>query len=190
MESKTSHSRYVLTLLAVIFVSTAFILMALDALKPDKRRSSAWQESKTSTRQAYLDGYLAARKKYQALCPLASLAVRQFTGTVQSVSGDTLTVLQQSLETDPLVDGVEDLRTVTITSATALQRVDAKPLNQIEQELAASRTSKQITPPPSLYSFISVKLAEIRVGQRVSVEAATDVRLQSNIQAVTIRLIK
>ncbi len=188
MELKLFQSRYVLTLLAVILVITALILIALDALQLDKRFSQqTGQSSQSVARQAYIKGYLAARKNYQALCPLANLEVRQFTGAVTEISDKSLKVLQQSLDTDSLVDGVDAVRTVVITPTTVLQRVEAKPLDQIEKDLTAARTSsREAVLPPSLYIRTLIKLSDIQVGQRISVESATDVRLQSTVEAVTI----
>lgn len=191
METSTpSHSRYVLTILAVILVVTALILIALNALQLDRRFGAVTQISTGDVRQAYADGYLAARKKYQALCPLVGLSMTQFVGTVQSISGDTLMVLQQSLDTDPLVDGVSDIRTVLITAQTAIQRMEEKPREQIEKELRALNITTERAVPPSPHVLTSVKLSDVQVGQRVSVRSASDVRMESSIRALSITLTK
>ncbi len=113
MGTTKSTSRYILTTLAIIIVITAFILVGLNALQLEKRlASSSFGKAGTVELNAkYVEGYLAARQKYQTMCPFANQPTYSLNGTVQSVNADgSLTILQESLESDELVDHVSDQR--------------------------------------------------------------------------------
>lgn len=184
-----SASRYILTALAVILVITAFILVALNAFTIQSQPLRI--VPKKTAEQGYIEGYQAARKKYHAICPIANLEAFSFTGTVQSVSGKSITVLQTSLDTDPAADGVSNTRTVTIASSTLIQETIVKTPEQLAKDAQDLQTSLKkggtISPPSS---FVPSSVSDIKAGQTVFIQSDTDVRLLSTISATIIRIVK
>lgn len=181
MDYQTSKSRYILTALAIILVITAFILVGLNALNLDRLRVPSLTKGGQDAQAAYVNGYLAARKKYQAMCPFATQTTLGFSGTVQQVSGNSLKVSADSLDTDPTVDGVDDVRTVTLAANATIQRNIPKSEADLARESSASPTL-----PPSTSTLTAIKLADIKKGDKISVTSATDVRLAATVIATSL----
>ena len=179
MDYSTSKSRYILTALAIILVITAFILVVLNALNLERLRVPSLTSN--GEQAAYVNGYLAARKKYQAMCPFALHTTFGFSGTVQQVSGSSLKVSADSLDTDQTVDGVGDERTVSLAANATVQRYIKKSDAELERELSTSPPL-----PPSTSTFTNITLADIKKGDKVFVTSATDVRLASTVIATSI----
>ena len=196
MDTTTSKSRYILTSLAIIIVITAFILVGLNALHLENRlaSSSFGKASKVELNAKYVEGYLAARQKYQAMCPFASQPAYSLNGTVQSVNADgSITVTQNSLESDELVDHVSDQRWIIVTSNTIINRSVAKSQEQFQKETAdfnsARAAGSATVAPPSPMSEELVRLGDIPVGSRVRVESDQDVRTLERFSATRISVI-
>lgn len=180
-----SASRYIITSLAVLLIFTSFLLVALNAWQLQSKPPFV-AARKTST-QGYIEGYQAARKTYQTLCPLAT-SVKQFTGTVQKNDGTTLAVLQLSLDADPLVDGVGNIRTVTIDANTKIQRVIQKTPELFQKDLDAY-AKKQSGTPPVPVQRVDIPLSDIKTGQTITVESTVELRLLQTIPASSISVI-
>jgi hypothetical protein len=189
MANQPSASRYLMTTLAIILVITAFILVALNAFQIQTNPFRIMV--KKTAEHGYVDGYLAARKNYQAICPLAGQPTNFFTGVVQSVSGQNVVVVEQSLETDPLVDHISNTRTVAVDANTIIQSSVTKSADEIAQDLKALQDSLKkggVVPAPS--NSVSATLSDIAPGQSVYIQSDQDVRLLSTIPAKIIRLLK
>lgn len=182
MEQRSSTSRYILTALAIILVITAFILVGLNALRLQSGGGIGLSLLSQQTDQAYKDGYLAARQKYQSICPLP-VATTQMIGRVLSTNSSSLKVQEQSLDTDPKVDGVDDVRTVTITSTTSLMLVVRKSAATLAAEQASATPG---SPPPSVFTEQKISLADIKPGMTITVQSTQDVRLAASIAANSI----
>ncbi len=183
MKNSSTPSRNLLTTLAVILVVTAFVLVGLNSLQLEKKLQS-------ETAKSYVNGYLTARKTYQDVCPFAGRETNHFSGTVQSTNGTELLVLAESLDTDPLVDGVSNVRRITVTNSTVIQKSVKKSATQLQQELTAyAKLPSPKGPPPTEVSMVQIKLSDIQNGSKVYVESASDVRMQSVISAIVIRTI-
>lgn len=194
MEQK-STSRYILTALAVILVVTSFILVALNALELDKRWKIGLPDSMTAAsdaREGYVEGYLAAREKYSRICVTNPSGGLGLAGTVESNDGKILKVRQQSFDTDPFVDGVSDVRTVTIDAKTVVRRQTTKSPEELQKEFEtfkpAPASAETLPPPepPRPVGYATISLKDIKNGQRVFVEADGDLRTADNIVAKTI----
>ncbi len=195
MDTKNSTSRYILTTLAIIIVITAFILVGLNALQLEKRlASSPFSTAGTTELNAkYVEGYLAARQKYQAMCPFANQPVYSLSGTIQSINADgSLTVLQDSLESDELVDHVSDQRWITVTPQTVIARSVAKSQEQFQKEMSEFNQRRNVgsmtATPPLPITETSVQLRDIPAGSHVRVESDQDVRTLEHISATRISI--
>lgn len=189
--NQSSTSRYILTSLAIIIVITALALVALNAFQLEKRFSSGI--SANSTTEAYVQGFLAARKKYQALYPAPSPSSHLLSGVIRSVGTNSFVLTQTSLDTDPIVDGVSDDRTIVLTNNAALSIIAPKSSEQFSQELNAfqhaspNKTGANVPPSPTLRQ--SIKPSDMKVGQMVSIESDEEVRLLSTIHAKSVTVL-
>ncbi len=193
MEHQKSTSRYILTALAIILVITAFILVGLNALNIDQRMGLSLgkiQATSGQLDQRYKDGFLAARAKYRSMCPTIITTGTMMSGTVTAVDASSLTVKQSSFDTDSDVDGVSDLRTVNITAQTKIQSQIAKLPQDFTREMAAYKPGLpgQFKAPPMAYTVKSVNISDIKVGDKVDVTAANNVRLAQSFDALAISL--
>ncbi len=182
MEQRSSTSRYILTALAIILVITTFILVGLNALNLEQRMrvgSAFIPQAAAPSNQGYIDGYKAARAKYKALCALPIDTVMNFSGTIKSISANSLTVTALTLDTDPIVDGIGNDREVTITANTKIQKLTDKTVEEMMADNAA-------TTPPTPFKISQLQLKDLTVGQTISINSATDVRLAPVVTAETI----
>lgn len=183
MPKSQSLSRYILTVLAIIFVATAFILVGLNALRLE-------QKIGTTAKENYVKGYLAARSAYASMCAFSSQETSQLTGQVQIVGASSLTLVQQSLDTDPIVDGVSNARTANVTSATVIQRVLQKSPEQLKAELDEyAKLKNPKSPLPSAVTYQRIKLSDIKQGDRVFVQSASNIRFLETFDATLIRVL-
>jgi len=188
MLQRSSTSRYILTALAIILVITAFVLVGLNALQLQNRNGGIIGLT-SSADQNYKEGYLAARAKYQSICPNGATLTLGVTGTVTNVGNNELSLTQQSLDTDPRVDGISDTRTILVNASTTfVQYVDKTP-EQISNELK-SFVGSATTEPPSATTSKTISLSDIKPGSTVTVVAQEDVRLADHIQAVRVILVR
>ena len=183
-----STSRYILTSLACILVLTALLLVALNSFAPKTQLPFGMK----TTSQAYMDGYLAARAQYQNKCPnlQAEQNINHFTGTVQANDGQTLTVLQTSLDTDPNIDGVSNTRTVTVSNQTLIHAMTQKSPEALNKEIQASQKLGAAGSPPQPFTTTDIKLSDIHVGDTVMIESDQSVRLLATIPATVISIVK
>ena len=187
-----STSRYILTALAMIIVITAFILIGLNALQLEQRfsRISYGSVPFSGMMNGYRNGFMAARTKYQTICPMANQAVHALTGKIVDVSSDSLTIEQTSLVTDPDVDGISDTRTITLTPQTEIIRLQPKTPEQLSAEqanfIATMKTGKPTTPPsPVMRQVLTTK--DLQIGQTVTIQSSmADIRLETNFPALVI----
>lgn len=186
--SQPSASRYILTALATILVITTFILVGLNALNLQKR-FTAPEGSPTATK-GYQDGYLAARAKYSAMCPFVNQRTNTVTGVITATSANSFTITQNSLDTDPIVDGIGDERTIAITPQTQITKntpKDPKKLAEEQAQFIASNKSLTTAVPPSPVIQEAMSIGDLRVGQSVLVQStASDIRFESTIYAQTV----
>ncbi len=184
MISSPFSSRRLLTALASILVVTAFILVGLNAFQLERRLRATATEN-------YVKGYLSARKTYAAICPTPGRETNQFFATVASSDTRSLVLTPLTLDTDPLVDGVPIQRTVNITPSTVIQHVVQKSADEFNRELAEfAKTKTATTTPPSLVRYQSIRLSDIKFGDRVYVHAGEDIRLKPAFDATLIRVVE
>ncbi len=184
MNSPNSSGRALLTILATMLVVTAFALVGLHALQLEQRLGNSAKEN-------YVKGYLAARESYKSSCILPAQDANHFFGHVKSIGPDSITVIQESFDTDPIVDGVSNTRIAIVTSATILQRVIKKSPEQFRDEIAAFIKQKETkTVPPSNVITKPIPLTHFKEGDRVFVQSSRDVRLQETFDATLIQIIE
>jgi hypothetical protein len=187
MPQRSSTSRYILTALAIILVITAFILVGLNALQLQRGNGLGLSLLSKQTDEAYKEGYLAAREKYKTLCPLPA-ATNILTGTVVSNDGTTMRVQETSLDTDPKVDGVNDIRTITLAPSATIVEIERKTPQQLAAENPVATNKPQV--PANPFTQKTIHLTDITPGMTVAVQSQDDVRLAPSIVASTITLAK
>jgi hypothetical protein len=188
MESTKSTSRYILTALAIILVITAFVLVGLNALNIEQRLglSTGWGNS-AQLEEHYRLGYQAAREKYKSMCPMVEKQGSTISGTVTSVTSDSLTIEQDFFDTDELVDGVSNLRHAKISANAKIQAHTAKDPEILNKELAALKPGSE-SQPPAPFTVTNIKLSDIKPGDRVVMTSDTELRLAEEFIALTINL--
>ncbi|MBI5654725.1 hypothetical protein HZC53_03690 [Candidatus Uhrbacteria bacterium] len=191
MESNASTSRYILTALCIILVITAFILVGLNALNIENRLGIKILPSPTNAQlqEQYKKGYLAAREKIAPLCPMVNRSGNSLSGTVKSVSGNTLTVEQKTFDTDETVDGVSNIRKVTLSANTPIQLLASKPQDVLSKELADFKPDpKNPSNPPSPFTITTIRVSDIKVGDAVTITSNKDLRLMAEFAATMVQV--
>ena len=143
--------------------------------------------------------YSAQMNKIKAAFPTQP-TMSFVSGTIQSISGSVITI-----QTPSAMNPFEDLptvRKVTVTSKTVIVKTTSKDPAVFQQEIAdfqkamqknlpgsgtstASVATKLPTPPmPSTET--EVKIADLKVGDMISVDAGKDVKTQTSFEAVKI----
>jgi len=148
----------------------------------------------------YEGGYQAAMQKIadSGLLPQAPKASSSLDGTVKSSAEGRLTIEADIQAFDPLgLAGLPTERTVTITDSTALVQLEEMTPEEFEdvqrafnEALADYRPDPEapVAPPalPSRYKETKISLSEIKVGDRVTVEAAADILNAASFEAVSV----
>lgn len=195
--SGASLSRYILVVLCIAVVFTALVLVVLNAWVNNKKLSvpsmGIAAVDQLMNGQTYEDGYrtgyLAAREKFKTI-PVSSsdAAVTGLSGTIISLGNGIITIKAESLDTDPLVDGVSDLRKISVPTSTKITiRTFLSPEKQ--NELAEKwRDNGMLNdePSPLPYTDDAVKLSDLKVGMQISVSASENIRLKESFAAASI----
>ncbi len=191
MQANASASRYILVTLCIILVITAFILIALNAFNLESRLGVKvlpnLNPSSAQLKEQYTKGYLAAREKYKNMCPVIGRTGNSIGGTVESISGNTIKLKQNTFDTDVNVDNVSDIRTVTVTSATKIELATRKSDDAFAKEMEAFKpsTDKPASPPsPSIVT--TAKISDIKAGDNIIVTSNKELSVTSSFTALTI----
>lgn len=190
---QSSLSRYILVVLCAAVVFTTLVLVILNTWMKTERLTGVPAIDQVLNGQSYEDGYkdgfLAAREKFTKSPPLPqNVEIKMVSGEIKTIGQDGLTMLVTSLDTDPLVDGVSDTRTVAITKDTKIiKRVMLTPeeMNKRTQAWAAEGAKKG-TPPPAPFTDMAIKLSDLKVGMQISVTSDESLRLLESFTATTI----
>jgi len=151
-------------------------------------------------------GYYGASYQYSSILTKAKAAfptqstMSAVFGTVKSVSGNTVTI-----QTQPSMNPFENLpavRTVTVTSTTKIVKNEQKDPQVFQQEMIAYQKAMQKSastsgtstpasvgqPATSPMPFVEtvVNIADLKVGDMVSVDAGKDVKTAASFDAVKI----
>ncbi len=180
---RPSVSRYLLVTVAFLLLSTTLVLLAMNAYLLQTKGKTI--TAGVSGKDTYRQGYLAARASLKALCPVIDAAATAFNGTVVSANGSTVVVRQTSLPVDPAIDGISNDRKVTVGANTAIVSLVAKDPGVLAAEMAAVKPGDPL-PAPNTEARRS--LSDLKPGTAVTIEAASDIRLQPTIQATRIIL--
>jgi len=187
MDGQKSTSRYILTALAIILVITAFILVALNALKISTPLTT--MVSGQSADEAYREGFLAARDKYSGMCPIITTDNNTIFGTVKSISGDKIIIEQSTFDTVERIDGVGDMRTIKTSADTKIEIAVAKDQETFQKELSEFKPSAdKVVTPPAPVTLQAAALSDIQVGDTVRVSSDKNLRLESEITASEISI--
>lgn len=181
--SRPSVSRYLLVTVAFLLLSTTLVLLAMNAYLLQTKGKTITAGG--SGKDAYRQGYLAARSSLKASCPAIDAPATGFNGTIVSVEGQTLVVRQSSLLVDPSIDGISNDRRVMIGANTAIVSLVAKDGGTLATEMGATKPGD---PLPSPNTETRRSASDLKPGMAVAVEAANDIRLQPNIAATRIIL--
>ena len=189
-----SASRYILVSLAIILVITAFILVGLNAWQQQQGKPPIISNpfSQQTVNDAYAKGYLAARAKYAELCPqVQTVGTTSLIATITSINGGQLKVTPTNLDTDPIVDHVANIRTITIDSSTQMQKQLQLTPDEVSKQLQAfaDQIKKNPTATPPSNMTLST-FADFKVGQTIQIQSSKDVRLLETIPATSILILK
>ncbi len=167
--SSPSTSRIIVAIIGVGLVLTVLLLVIL-LMFPGSRG--------LSIPGGYADGFRAARElAYQAGArPPDRLG--SFSGTVTAVGGSSVTFTVNDLIADERVDGAGLVRTATVSNETQIVMLQERSNEEYASERAAYATARAVVEsnpeadiprPPSRFTEVTISLADIKVGDRVSV---------------------
>ena len=138
--------------------------------------------------------YSAQINKVKSAFPMQT-SVTSVAGTIQSISGNTITILS-SPSGNPF-ENLPTTRTVTVTSATKIVKSTLKDPAVFQQEMAAyqkavqkviqkevSSTTLPTMPTPAAETTLDI--SKLKVGDMVSVDAGKDVATATSFDAVVI----
>jgi hypothetical protein len=140
---------------------------------------------------SYEEGYAAAQKKLadSGLLPPALTETRVLTGRVKDISGNTLTFEADLTTSNPLetINAPKE-RNVTIASGTKVYRLVPKTQAEIDEETSRPRAdeSGRPLPPPSLMQQQTIALADIKVGELITVTAGADILRATSFEATEV----
>jgi hypothetical protein len=193
MNSHASTSRYILTALAIILVITAFILVGLNAMNLNPSFSNPLAGASQEELDAkYREGFLKARAMYaDRIAEMPASDATAFSGIVVSNNGSELVVRALELDTDMLVDGVGQDRTVRVVANTKIRELQPKDAGVLEAELNAFEARNEeggTAPSPDVEKIIP--LSEVKEGMHVRIHSASAVRLLPTIDATVVTVLK
>ncbi len=154
----------------------------------------------------YFGGYAEGGAAVTALYASKIAAVGRFfpmpsqvfslSGRVENISGDTITIDANSITQNPFAEGnFPAVRTVAVTGATVITRMEQTDFATLQKEMAAQRLSAStgtvgapIT-PPSLFTETDIVLSDIKVGDMIMVTAASDIANAASFSATKIQLL-
>ena len=134
------------------------------------------------------------REAFPAPAELTSIV-----GTIQSVSGDIIT-----LKSVPSMNPLEELpavSTITVTSATTIEKLEPKAMNVLAQQMDAYQKAIQksepagtstasaingVLTPPLPFLETPLALADLKAGDMITVEAGKDIKMETSFEAVKI----
>lgn len=150
-------------------------------------------------------GYFGASYQYSSILSKARAAfpsqptMMSVSGTVQSISGNTIT-MKSTVAMNPF-ENLPEIRMVTVTDTTKIVKLSSKDQQVFQAEMdayqksiskTASKTSTSssavTTPlaPPSPMKETVVKLSDLKAGDMIVAEAREDVKMQASFEAVRI----
>ncbi|MDF1496942.1 MAG: hypothetical protein P1P90_02685 [Patescibacteria group bacterium] len=186
MSPEKSLSRYILVILSVSVVVTALVIVALNAYVSNKKLSESNNGtflnnalSSFSYDDGYKDGYNAAREKFN----IAPSELRAITGTVQSITPNSLKLEAINLDTDEFVDGVSNVRTALITSSTKVLHRSNLSGEELGSAMQKWQNNPGDNPPPLPYTEKEVTVSEISEGSAVTVISKNDIRFSQSFDA-------
>ncbi len=141
---------------------------------------------------SYDEGYAAAKKKMaeRGLLPAAPEELTQFAGTVVSVTNGSF-VLEGTLTVDLLETPKIEQRTILTTASTKIltrAKRTSEEQAQAEADFQKKLQAGEPASPPDPYKLVPYAPA-LKVGDKVSVEAAKDVLKNTSIEALTVLIV-
>ncbi len=187
-----SISRYILVVLCVSVVTTTIVLIGLNAFMNNTTRSP---QSAPIANEGYVQGFMAARERFKTMTHYGILPNQNtiLVGKVLEATSDHLLVQQQTLDTDPRVDGVQDERTITLEGDGKAYQETTKHPDQLKTELQLFHANQMPQPnmvPPTASTLTPIALSDIPVGAIVRISSHTDIRLSPAISATEIIYIR
>lgn len=185
---KGSTSRYVLVALCVVVVLTTLALVIMNYWTKNSGMPALDQVLSGQTYEdGYKAGFLAAREKFSKTPVLPQgMEVKSVFGEVKTVNKDSLTVLVTSLDTDPMVDGVSDTRTVNINKDTKIFKQISLSVDEFRNKMDAWNQSDKSQPMPQPFKEVAMSLSDLKAGTKVTITSNEDVRLKDGFLATAI----
>lgn len=186
LKPSTKSSKNVLLILAMALFIVALSLVILSSLNPTQRKALSL------TGNSYADGYNAARDQAMKLgLPSANIPTSIAAGKVTAVNGNSITV-ETNFFVDEKIDGVGNIRTVTLAKdgkvkiQTQISPSDYLKMQQEFQKTLQNSNGKDLPQPPSPFTSKDGSMSDIAVGDSISIQASTDLRLEKAISATEI----
>jgi len=185
---------YVISLIvAVVFLGVGYLIGANNIFSPVASGPNTFQA-----------GWDAAKKRLvdYGFAPALVAEVKNLSGSVQSVSGNNITIKIRPLE--PLADPNLDERIVETDSNTKIYLLEQKNYATYKKELDAysQKTASQVAnlpkiaplstssliAPPEQFIKKTASVSDIKAGYTIDVAAATDIKNAKNFTAVEIEI--
>lgn len=157
----------------------------------------------------YLNGGSAIKASYASkiaavnkFFPQIPNEVTSISGKIEKINGQTITITANPISQNPFIDiSFPQTRVVNVTSATQLTRIVPKDpatfqkemtafQNAIQEPRSATGTSQKSLNPPSSFVENNIKLSDIKIGNIVSITAASNILSVSNFSATKIQVLQ
>ena len=147
--------------------------------------------------EGYREGMAAAKAKVDASGAYLMPHLTSLTGKVTATGSGTMDIQVAQTVSNPLAEQAPLVRHVTLangaTIVRATQKSDAavfKDLADYEKAVkAAQAAGKEPPAPPLSYDVETITLADVRVGDEVIVESASDIAMTETIMATSVRVV-
>ncbi len=186
MKTEKSLSRYILVVLSISVVLTALIIVALNAYVNNQRLAqndsgiiTGTAKSLSSYDEGYKDGYKTAREKFLQ----NSEEMFSLIGIVLKNEDSSILVEAVNLNTDALVDGIDNKRKIAITSSTEIVINLTLTDEEMETKMNKWRQSEQDTPPPLPFVTDTATIDDIKIDDNISAIATKNIRLEKEFIA-------
>jgi len=196
MNKTSSLSRYILVILCVAIVFTALILIVLNSIVQNKRlsglKSGIPAIDQIMVGQTFEDGYKEGYKVARDKCRFSMVTppgspIFNMDGTIRSVSADKIQFTAKNIDTDELVDGISNSRTIMMTTSTVISvRTYLTMEEQTKAFEAAAKSTDKNKTMPMPYTEKVIKISDLKAGQEIIVIANEDVRLKEEFAAVQV----
>ena len=150
----------------------------------------------TNGSKVVVTSYSSKAAEVSNLFPTPQGALFSLTGSVKEIDGNIVTIDANPLTPNPFAENnFPTVRTVTVADATTITQMQQKDQATLQQEMlayqkavsAAKGASSTLTPPMP-FSETAIKLSDLKVGDKITVTAGSDIRTATSFTATKIKV--